>query len=278
MRCLPSIFASVATLFGMLPGFLDAAETKVAKTPYHGWDQALTICNGKVEVIVVPEVGRVIQFRFAGEPDGPFWENPALFGAAADSHSKDWKNFGGDKTWPAPQADWEKVTGRGWPPPAAFDSMAVDAKIEGEKVMLISPIDPHFGIQTEREIRLHPNQPKMTIRTTYFKRQGKAKSAAIWVITQLKDPVKMYMPLPEKSLFPQGYNKQSEALPANLEVEGRMLTCTRSPSINTKIGSDASSLIWGMTGGWCASARRASRVGIIQTITAARRFIQMAIR
>jgi hypothetical protein len=68
---------------------------------------------------------------------------------------------------------------------------------------------------------------------------------AVWVITQLGDPKKVYMPIPRQSLFPEGYNKQSGALPANLKVEGGILTCTRSPKQSTKIGSDAEEMIWG---------------------------------
>ena len=52
----------------------------------------------------------------AGEKDGPFWENPALFGKAPDPGSKEWLNFGGDKSWPAPQIDWPNTTPRAWPP------------------------------------------------------------------------------------------------------------------------------------------------------------------
>ena len=47
-------------------------------------------------------------------------------------------NFGGDKTWPAPQSDWPKLTPRPWPPPVAFDSLPVQATVDGFVVKLIS--------------------------------------------------------------------------------------------------------------------------------------------
>lgn len=200
--------------------------------------------NGKVEVIIVPQIGRVMQFRFVGENDGPFWENRALDGKAADSQSSDWINFGGDKTWPAPQGDWEKIAGRGWPPPATFDSVPLQAEIRDEAVILRSRIDPHYGIQTERRITLEAGAA-MRIETTYFKRSGDPVRVSIWTITQLKDPELMLMPLPAKSLFPQGYNKQSEVLPLDLKFENGFVTCRRSTKDSTKIGSDASRLLWG---------------------------------
>src|SRR5882762_5172496 len=93
------------------------------RTNYHGWTNSILVSNGRVEAVIVPQVGRVMQFRFAGDGDGPFWENPALAGTAPHPESKEWGNFGGDKTWPAPQSDWDKITPRAWPPPVGFDAM-----------------------------------------------------------------------------------------------------------------------------------------------------------
>jgi hypothetical protein len=197
---------------------VSGAETTVRKVSYHGWGQALLIGNGKVEAVIVPEIGRVMQFRFVGEQDGPFWENRSMDGKMPNSQSSEWGNFGGDKSWPAPQADWEKITGRGWPPPAAFDSMPVEAKIDGSAVVLKTKIDRHYGIQEERRITLGQDSAEMFIDTTYHKREGAPARVSIWIITQLKDPQLMLMPLPPKSLFPDGYNKQSAKLPLGLEV------------------------------------------------------------
>src|SRR6266481_4539376 len=69
----------------------------VLRTNYHGWPDSLLLSNGRVEAIIVPAIGRVMQFRFAGESDGPFWENRALDGIKAEPESKEWGNFGGDK-------------------------------------------------------------------------------------------------------------------------------------------------------------------------------------
>jgi len=220
-------------------------ETRVTPAAHHGWSEAFALANGQVEAIIVPAIGRVMQFRFTGEKDGPFWENRSLDGRPADSQSSEWINFGGDKTWPSPQGDWPKITGRGWPPPKAFDSLPVAAQIRGAALVLTSKIDPHYGIQTERIIRLHPDRPEMTIETTYRKKEGPPVQAGIWIITQLNDPEKIYMPLPQKTLFPEGWNKQSAILPANLKLQNGVVTCTRSPKDSTKIGSDASVLIWG---------------------------------
>jgi hypothetical protein len=180
-----------------------------------------------------------MQFRFSGDERGPFWENRALDGKAPQPDSREWINFGGDKTWPAPEADWPKVTPRGWPPPPAFDAMPVEARVEGSKLRLLSPVDPHFGIRTERAIALDPSAPKMTIETIYFKVSGEPRKVGVWIITQLTDPEDVLV-----RVLDGAYVKLSEELPMDLSVAKDGIHLKRSPSRNAKIGAEASVLEW----------------------------------
>ena len=75
------------------------------------------------------------------------------------------KNFGGDKSWPAPQVEWPKLIGREWPPPAAFDSMPARAVTHDGVIELVNPLDPGYGIRVRRTISLDSRSPVMTIRT-----------------------------------------------------------------------------------------------------------------
>ncbi|HTG45931.1 MAG TPA: DUF4380 domain-containing protein [Verrucomicrobiae bacterium] len=220
------------------------AATTHEKISYHGWPEAFLLKNDQAELVVVPAIGRVMQFKLAGDADGPFWENRALDGKPTQPQSSEWINFGGDKTWPSPQGEWEKMTGRGWPPPTAFDSLPLSVQREGEELVLRSAIDPSYGIETERRISLSADKPEMTIQTTYRKVRGNPVRVGIWIITQLREPERIFMPLPQSTLFPTGYNKQSSTLPAQLRVTNSMVSCVRSAAENCKIGSDASHLIW----------------------------------
>jgi len=215
----------------------------VVKTPYHGWRDAWVLSNGKVEVVVVPQLGRVMQFRFK-HGENPFWENRKLDGKSPDPRSQDWHNFGGDKAWPAPQSDWKQVTRRAWPPPVGFDAMPMTIELKNNGVKLISAIDPFYGIQAQRLIQLDPEQAVMTISTTYQKVKGEPQEVGIWVITQLQDPTVIYAALPEPSIFPEGYNQQSNTLPADLKVNNGILSLTRSATTSHKIGCDSSMLLW----------------------------------
>ncbi|MHB8522879.1 MAG: DUF4380 domain-containing protein [Limisphaerales bacterium] len=215
----------------------------VTRTSYHGWANAIVLGNGQVEAVIVPAIGRVMQFRFVGE-EGPFWENRELDGQAPNPNAVEWGNFGGDKTWPAPQSEWPRLTDRAWPPPPAFDSMPVQATVKADVVTLVSPVDPFFGIRTHRSIALDPKKPILTITTTYEKVAGQLSRVSIWTITQLKDPVGVYLPVPEHTLFPEGYDQQSESAPPSLRVYNGLISLTRDSRTSYKIGSDAGTLLW----------------------------------
>jgi hypothetical protein len=222
-------------------------STSLTGEAYHGWSDALVIGNGQVEIVVVPSIGRIMQFRFAGEDDGPFWENRALDGHPVNPRANEWVNFGGDKPWPAPQSDWPKVTPRAWPPPVGFDASAWQEAIPtsgGPGIKLTSPVDRHYGIRVTRHVQIDPSAPVMRVKTVYEKVSGAPVNVAVWVITQCKEPLGVFVPTPEKSLFPNGYHKQSKELPQEFKAENNLIFLKRDPQKATKIGTDASTLVW----------------------------------
>ena len=210
---------------------------------YRGWHDSLLLSNGKAEAVIVPAIGRIMQFRSAGE-EGPFWENPAMEGKAPDPSAAVWGNFGGDKTWPAPEQDWRSITGREFPPPPAFDSMPVSADVRGSAVVLVSPLDRSYGMRTQRRIELDPVLQAMHVTTVYEKQQGSPVKVAVWIITQLKDPVAVFAPLPEASTESEPYHRLSEASPDGVTIQKGLLSLIRSPAFNTKIGCNAGTLLW----------------------------------
>lgn len=259
---MPSIISWEKILRGFIPLAIAAAGSlSVAGAPgpeksmwqlrrslthinYQGWPDSILLSNGLVEAVIVPAVGRVMQFRFAGRPDGPFWENPGLWGRRPDPGSEDWANFGGDKAWPAPQAVWRRLALGDWPPPRTFDGLPMQAVIDGLAVTLISPEDPGFGMRVRRRIELAPDRPVMVITTSFEKTKDPPLEVGVWVITQLKDPVAIYALLPDSPRPGTGYVRQSEDLPASLKREDGLLSLTRDPLKNHKIGTLAGTLVW----------------------------------
>jgi hypothetical protein len=194
---------------------------------YHGWSGCFRIANGLAEAFIVPAIGRVMQFRRLGDDQGTFWENRSLDGKLHNLSSRDWMNFGGDKCWPAPQSAWPYHQGRAWPPPAAFDALPMRAEAAGQGVRLISQIDSSYGIQVVRQLELHPVNPVMRIRTEFRKVTGAPVRVSVWTITQMRDPERVALLLPEQSAFGEGFTRLLEAEPKDLRLSGPFLSLAR---------------------------------------------------
>lgn len=225
-------------------GVTESPSGFLLRTNYHGWPDSIWFSNGKAEVIVVPAAGRIMQFRFAGEAEGAFWENENLQGKTADPETTDWQNFGGDRVWPAPQSHWTDFVGTNWPPPTGFDGSPMVAKTDGWTVILTSPVDRHYGIRVERRIELDPNEPVMYVTTAFEKVEGPTLDVAITVATQLKEPDAIYSPLPLVSRFPQLFNPVTEHRPPTLKVRDGLLSLRRDPKLAHTIGLECGRLLW----------------------------------
>ena len=220
-----------------------AHATKIERIIYHGWTNALRMRSAEAEVIVVPEIGRVMSYRFLNS-ENVFWEDRSLDGQRGRPNGKDWINFGGDKTWPAPESDWGQRTGRKeWMPPAAFDALPVEARsTNGYAVTLLSPVDPHYGIRTTRQISLAGRY--LSIITSYEKVSGEPFKVGVWTITQFREPVAVYVAARTNSIFAGGYFQFDKEPWPQLQREGRHLKITRDPKLSHKLGSDANALLW----------------------------------
>ena len=214
------------------------------RVSYHGWPDCYLLANGFVEAVVVPAIGRVMQFRLAGDAAGTFWENRALDGQLHDPAAGEWLNFGGDKCWPAPQIGWAHHLGRDWPPPLAFDSSPMEAVSTPRGVLMTSPIDSAYGIQVARHVELAADLPVLRIRTEFHKLAGSAVRVGIWTVTQMQDAERVCALLPAQSEFPDGYIRLMPAEPAGLRIGPHWLSLVRHPSESVKIGTQASSLLW----------------------------------
>ena len=237
----------------------------VTRIAYKGWKDALLLSNGKVEAVIVPSVGRVMQFRFVGE-EGVFWENSEVAGQPVNPEAKDWINFGGDKPWPSPQSEWPKITPRAWPPPIGFDASEWTTKIlhctEGKtlrmcssdasqlkeplimSLRLESSIDVHYGIRVQRDFFLDPKKQELSVHTMFKKISGNPVKVGVWVITQMNEGEMIFVPVPKNSQYKEGYDKQSKELPEYFKVENGLIALKRDAKKSTKIGNTASSLLW----------------------------------
>jgi hypothetical protein len=226
------------------PAAPSPAAVTISKDSFHGWD-ALVLRNGVVAVTVVPAIGRIMQIARldGGVGQAPLWSHPGI-GPELGGDENGWINLGGDKAWPAPQSRWEAIAGKGWPPPKTFDASPYEAKIVGDKVELLSAVDPAYGLRVRRTIALAPEKPSVIVETCYDKVAGQPIRAAVWTITQLVSPERLFMRLPARSSFPGGFAQRLPARPKDLTVEGRLLSLTRDPAAKTMRVSDGDALLW----------------------------------
>jgi hypothetical protein len=213
-------------------------------TNYHGWTNAICLTNGLVEALIVPKAGRIMQFRFAGATNGPFWENTNMYGKT--STTTNWNTtgaFGGDKSWPSPQKNWN--TG-GWPPPYGFDGEPYSYGITNGVVTITSQVDSTYQIQVTRTIQLLFGQPVMQVNTVFYRVSGLyGNYLGVWTITQVSDPVGIYVPVPSPSIFaPNDYFQQGSGLPPNYNNVNGLISFTRDPNNQYHLGFDAGSLAW----------------------------------
>jgi hypothetical protein len=247
-KCLkkfPVLFST--TIFfsgGSLMSQPTTSAVQIVVTNYNGWTNAIVLGNGLIEAVVVPAAGRVMQFRFAGSVSGPFWENPKLFGKT--SANNNWNTagaFGGDKSWPAPQSDWRG----GWPPPTGFDGNPYTCEITNGVVTITSVMDSDYKIQVTRTIELAAREPVMRVKTIFrrFDSAVRTNGIAPWVITQVSDPVGIYVPVPSPSIFaPADYHQLGSGLPAQFTNADGLISFTRDAVSQHHLGFDAGSLAW----------------------------------
>src|SRR5678816_4558493 len=82
----------------------------------------------------------------------------------------------------------------------------------------------------------------MTITTTYERVSGKSAPVSIWVITQLKEPVGVYIPV---SLSHLNFVLLGKERPPSLRtLRSGMLSLSRNPNAAYKIGTQSSTLLW----------------------------------
>lgn len=219
----------------------DPTGVRLDATGYGPWPNAHLVASTVAEVVVVPEIGRVMQFRLAGDHDGPLWDNAAL---AVAEGSAVWRNYGGDKAWPAPQAKWEEQTGSSWPPPRGFDGAGCVARRDGASLVLESPTDADFGISVERRITLEAASARLTITTRYRKHEGSPVEVAVWVVTQVKAGLSSFMRA-DAARCGGPWCRQTLGRPsAAVERRGAIVGVGRDPAQNFKIEAAGHTLVW----------------------------------
>ncbi len=172
---------------------MNARRATLRETDFHGWS-ALRLDNGLVSALVVPEIGgRLLQFALGAQPF--LFVNPKLVGKRftpaehqGDGSLLSWKNYGGDKTWPAPQG-WERADQWPGPPDNVLDSGAYSAACQQTQteaaVTLRSAADARTGLRIERRLSLTAASSRLQLDLAFENVAARTVRWSIWDIAQL---------------------------------------------------------------------------------------------
>jgi hypothetical protein len=179
-----------------------------------GWS-AHEVHNGLIRAAIVPDIGgRVLQFWLDHHPFLFVNQNLAgrLFSAEenwGDGTIASWKNYGGNKTWPAPQG-WSGPDEWAGPPDPVLDSGRFKTlNADSSRVVVESPPDPRTGLQITRELTLEPGAARAVLRRSMQNMSNRPVRWSLWDVTQLDCAVqsicRISIPLNPSSRFPNGY-------------------------------------------------------------------------
>lgn len=163
------------------------------QTDVYGWN-GVELRNDWVVLRAVPDIGgRIVSYQL-----GPYeylWLNRHWLGKlftpaehTGDGSMDAWINYGGDKTWPAPQG-WDNDQQWHGPPDPILDggrytlnNVAEDSI--GVSVSMTSPPDPISGLQITRQATLHPGGSRVTLAITFTNMTQRSIRWSIWDIVQ----------------------------------------------------------------------------------------------
>ena len=203
---------------------------------YLGWDNSIQISNGNVEVVVVPQIGRIMHYGFVNS-ENLLWSDEQFHGKILPNGEPnrdeegvyEWTNFGGDKVWPNQQSEFEQINGFSWPPDPAFDGGVHSYDLLDNGVRITSPVSKLNGAQSIRSIRLSETGSRIEIMQTLKKvalasnTQLEPLRYTIWNVTQIRQPEQTLYPLNPHSHFESRYfpfSWEESAAVSNFSIEG----------------------------------------------------------
>lgn len=245
----------------------------VARGDFRGWPAA-SLTNGLVRAVAVPAIGGRLMAYDLGEFPYLFVD-PDLAGklfSAAENQGRgalaDWKNYGGDKTWPAPQG-WTGPDQWPGPPDPILDTgryRLADLASTGNRarVRLVSPSGSPTGIQITRAAHITAGSSRLHLHLTFANIADRPVRWSIWDVVQLRadrigpDGRLTYepgcvvtAPVNPRSRFPGGYNVMFGAADnPQWRVERGLFVAPYQFEIG-KVGLDS-------RGGWIAFANTAT--------------------
>lgn len=250
-------------------------EVVASEGEWNGW-KALKAENGLVTLITVPAIGgRTMVYRL-GQHD-LLWVNPNELGKTYEpprtEGERRWHNFGGYKTWPAPQEKW------GGPPDplgsfldgGPYKGEILEAKGEKATLRVTSLAEEDAtGLRFQRTLTLFHGTTRVRVEQTMVNISRQPVEWSLWAVAQVPGALqegadfspeaRVYFPLNPQSRFEKGFFLFDEKTTSSPQwqprpEEGLMMVEYRHE--RGKIGADS-------LAGWIAFADELHEVVFVQ--------------
>lgn len=195
-----------------------AEETAAAPVPvapiapidFHGWTNALRLANEVMEVVVVPEIGRIAHVSWRDGPNLLRLDEQWYGQAADDIEQDDWINFGGDWIWPVPQPHWPLFQESTWPPSRLLDGRNWSGRAwETEEGQQYAMITQNYGeplnIRVSRTVVLDAHNGRFQVRQRVTAVAPTDIPISLWQISQIPAAEWSILPVDEDTAFEKGY-------------------------------------------------------------------------
>lgn len=154
-------------------------------------DGCLRLTNGTVDVVITTGFGpRILFYGYSGGQNffKTFEEHLSHPGG------KTWKSYGGHRLWHAPEVSWRTY----YP-----DNDPVEYRVEGDSIVLESPIEKSTGMQKRIKVTLDTEGTGVTLHHSIFNRGMWDVSFAAWCLSVMAPggtaliPQEVYKPHPD---------------------------------------------------------------------------------
>jgi len=208
----------------------------VASSTYHS-RAAYIFNNGHTTATVVPSLGRVMQLSLTGKSTFNWlWNN------LSPNPKQTWKNWGGHKTWLAPQDNWEEWNGARWPPDAAWTKIVKSEVQSGGFLQTTSATSSTTGIRLIHQYG-HDDTGKFFIRQTAEKVSGQPVKMALWSVTQIAPPEGIFFVLNKGDTVSDAQKTLQGTATSTIDHRGNIACYYPSTTTSLKFGIQTSTPI-----------------------------------
>jgi hypothetical protein len=219
------------------------AKASIQKIVYKGWIDSYRISSGDYSLVVVPEIGgRIMEYSFNGE--NVIWEDFSLYGITFPI-TNEWHNYGGSKTWIAPQTLW------GWPPDPMMDYGKCNAEVinadDGSQLLRVTGAPSlKLGTLITKDISLNDSGEAL-IKQSIRNISDKPITCGVWGISYMRTPSLVAFPVKPKSKFPNGvayFNAESKSSKQFSVKDGICITNYQGEQCLIGSDSDGPWMVW----------------------------------